>query len=146
MMNFCPQCNTLLHTVMEDGSMQQRCTNCSYKDTINKGRVIKATTYNSTGIKLNPSMIYDEGLRRTSRVRCVRSDCDSNDPSKLGQIRSDGMRIQTDILLTSHTSEERVITYICRLCGCAFGPAHIRRPTDSPAPAAKGVEEEQRET
>ena len=125
-MEFCPHCNTILSVATEDGYMQQRCSNCGHKEIIGTGRLVKATNYKFTGTTLNPSMIYDRALAKTTKVKCVRAECDSNNPTKLGQVRPDGVRIQTDILLTNHISEERVMTYICRICGCAFGPSHVR--------------------
>jgi len=111
---FCPQCESL----MNHAGSELECELCDYKETMTTKSKLRSTIYKATVVTdVNLSVVYDQSLRRTCKVQCANASCDSNDIEKWGGYTDDGILIQPDmVIINYHDREDRVNTYICRIC------------------------------
>jgi DNA-directed RNA polymerase subunit M/transcription elongation factor TFIIS len=123
-LHFCPKCETLLSYVVkkEDQEIAKlACSNCPYQAKLEPGQTLRTSIYGNTrSAKITKAAVYDPSLRLTSTIVCPNTECDSNNPAKLGELNEEGRRIQPEVCITNHTSVSRINSYICRICRTVF--------------------------
>lgn len=118
---FCPQCESL----MNYAGTELKCELCEYTEPMTSKTKLRSTIYKANvSTAVNPSVIHDQSLRRTSKIECSNASCAVNDPKKWGGTNEDGILIQPDmVIINYHDRDDRVNTYICRVCKTATLPS-----------------------
>ena len=125
-LSFCPNCQTLLDTE-RDEKVYLKCPSCSYTQDLKVGHLLHSNKLTTKGqpsgtIELPYAMIFDSAVKRTTKVKCVSSECLSNVLSKWGTFTDRGILIQPDTMVINFQDPDRISTYICRVCGNIFRP------------------------
>lgn len=125
-LTFCPNCGTLLdYTTNEDHGTVIQCSNCTYFERVSGQRKLRSTIYHTKGrAGVDSSTIYDNSIKRTSKITCVNSECPSIDPTKWGSYNENGLLVQPDISVINYNSVNKINTYICRICQKMFTPSN----------------------
>ena len=71
-------------------------------------------------------MIFDSAVKRTAKVICTNTECQTLNPDMWGQLTQRGIRIQPDTQVINFQDPDRVSTYVCRICGNIFRPKDLR--------------------
>lgn len=124
MLEFCPKCQTLLLTEKEDADVMLKCPNCDYKKDIKGRHVIHTNKYkDQTSSRQVPyATIYDDAIKRTTRVKCNNTECPSLDTEQWGTRTDRGIMVEPNVIVSTVYDADRVATYICRVCGQIFRP------------------------
>jgi DNA-directed RNA polymerase subunit M/transcription elongation factor TFIIS len=111
---FCPKCESLMNYTKSE----LICSLCDYKEDIKSKSKLRSTVYKSDfSGSIDPSIIYDEALRRTTKIKCTNMACPSNDIKQWGKRTAEGFLIQRDMVISNyHDRDDRVNTYVCRIC------------------------------
>lgn len=125
--SFCPVCSTLLivgraeQQADKAGVIVLQCKNCQYAQPLSETTTMKRTDNTRETIRyLNKAMTYDQTLRRTCAVPCANDDCPTY---KVPWGTKEGtVVVQPNVSLTNFFSDDRVMTYICNICGTTWQP------------------------
>lgn len=79
-MKFCPECNSILHYVEDEGVLKEKCRSCTYINECDV-RIIDTMEYKQKGSLMENKTyyIYDPTLPRTTKKECPNKDCPSRD-------------------------------------------------------------------
>jgi hypothetical protein len=117
------------------GQMTFKCINCDSQSSdappvSNRDNVVihrNNIRHTSQRVEtLLPCMIYDHTLKHTTQITCPNAKCASLDMGEWGKFTDTGIRIQPDVLITNFMSVDKVMTGICRICGCNFTPSLVK--------------------
>lgn len=125
LLEFCPDCHTLLITEKNSESgVVLKCSNCAYSREITGSHMIHSNKIRGDNTtKYVPfCAIYDSAVKRSTRIRCYNKECPSHNPEMWGQETEQGIKIEPNVMITSVYSDDRIATYICRICHEIFRP------------------------
>lgn len=112
-LTFCPECSTLMDFTEE----KVLCSLCNYSTPMTT-RKLKATIYKS-GLQTthSPSVVYDNALKRTTKVPCSNPSCDTHRVVAWGTRTKDGFLIGPDMVMMNYQDpNDRINTYVCCVC------------------------------
>lgn len=130
-LNFCDKCNNIMsyrEVENSDGekSLELHCSSCKFSKSAKnaqggplRGVILSMKHGTHLKLPLNEALQYDTTQRLTKHVSCANKDCVSNDVSKWGMLQSGGapVIIQPDVMMANYFDENRILTYICHMCG-----------------------------
>lgn len=124
LLEFCPKCQTLLLTEKDESDVFLKCPNCQYHRDIDGLHLIHSNKFkDDRSTRQVPfSTIYDNAVKRTTRVPCRNADCPSLDKDKWGTDTERGIKVEPNVMIATVYDVNRVATYICRICGDVFRP------------------------
>lgn len=124
LLEFCPKCQTLLQAEKDDTKVLMKCSNCVYSKDIEGRHIIHSNKIKDdhTNQQVPFATIYDSAIKRTTRVKCRNTNCDSNNPKKWGSVTDRGFKVEPNVMIATVYDANRVATYVCRICGKIFRP------------------------
>jgi len=125
LLNFCPECMTLLLTKKtSDDEVHLKCPNCEYSSPITKLHIIHSNKFtDDQSTQLVPyATIFDDSVKRTTRVRCRNESCATINPDNWGDVNDRGIKVEPNVIIATVYDANRIATYICRVCGMIFKP------------------------
>lgn len=124
LLEFCPKCLTLLLTEKDESDVFLKCPNCEYRREIDGRHLIHSNKFKDdrTTRQVPFCTIYDNAVKRTTRVPCRNKDCPSLDREKWGTDTDRGIKVEPNVMIANVYDINRVATYICRICRHVFRP------------------------
>jgi DNA-directed RNA polymerase subunit M/transcription elongation factor TFIIS len=123
---FCPTCKALLVTDNE-GEVSKKCPICSFTRPIEQRHLLRSNKFKDHGnaIELPYGMLYDDAVKRSTKIACQDEECPSKDIEQWGNMTTNNIRIQPDTMIINYNDRNRVATYVCRICGLVYKPKHL---------------------
>lgn len=124
LLEFCPKCQTLLITEKDDTEVLLKCNNCEYTKEITTRHTIHSNKHKDDHANrvIPYSTIYDDAVKRTTRVICKNSDCPSLNLERWGTVTENGIKVEPNVIVSTVYDPDKIATYICRICGHIFRP------------------------
>lgn len=106
MEKFCENCDNILYPEEDDDKLILQCKNCGHKED-NKDSLIVEKIYKKSADASHTNVkyvVYDNTLRRTTKVKCPNNKCKSHDKKDL----------QESVIVIDKVTKRKI--YICINC------------------------------